>query len=988
MQFLSRGRVKTQYKQLPPPRAWEMAEQPRQQLVVSDNLQKAYKSTSYSQYVEDFINDNDTGVSNYSERQVEAAYQTSVFLFSALRRVANLMSEIVVAAEVKKDGEWVRLPNTHKLNMLLDECGAQFFYRMYINYAMYGSALTYKEKTLKAKYAETRGEALTKFGEGGIAGLHLIPNAHWTMREDTYLSEILGFDLHTPDEVIGDQQLLRRDECIYVNDFNPRYVNDGISMVFLALNNAVTNAAIARWASHYFMSGAMPLLLVNIDEEDALLTKVDARRYKNLVERAWQGLWSKFSARALFTDRKLNVQEAGITADKVQAPELNRDSLNQIASVFQIAPDLIVPPEGGSDNARHKYLVQQAYTDAVIPVAKHFLSAITNDLGLKDDNLRLVVAEDKMRALQADRGERSTTELSIYQGGVQPLGVTQAALNIDIVEQLKDFVNINGRVQSVERVLRDDALPPADYLQHFVSAWENGGIVRSEYRIAMGLPPQVKGEKDGFKHEVVPEAGGGGSPYGGAPQFPSSQEPPQLPPSSDGDDTPPPDGPPSSDGEEGEKPGTPLLESGDKQGDGNTTPVPTSEEEDKPATPKDKEPPSGVEPEVKSDDDLISTMQPEDKAAYVYLHLGEDSLIRTMRDALARQLGGVDGIHWEDPGNWHVTLVYASACSDAALESIYNLIPKTLDYIPLSTSGLICFDTPNGLCVALAVDLNDQLLHLQNSVAVAFHAHTVPISKYSITENYTPHITLAYLPKDTPPPTMSGAIVAVPRGMAISREEYEKIYYSHYEREGLPAYPGAIRTPGKRIIERNRQRLRALIRLWNTNGGDAPPGLTPRLSIWIAEAKGAGTSGNLLDAAMDAVNDGYCDSGAEDPEQNPLIVYMNKQEKRAIQATPKAELKAWERGAIRNGVKRAQRFEVALLPSEIETSIRAALPQAKSREDIQAIFSAGQERLSEIGAVTDTRMESMLAWGERITETGDEGLLALLEDDDEVGELS
>lgn len=202
------------------------------------------------------------------------------------------------------------------------------------------------------------------------------------------------------------------------------------------------------------------------------------------------------------------MQEAGITADKVQAPELNRDALNAISSVFQIAPDLIVPPEGGSDNARHKSLQMDAYRSAVLPVARQMVDGFNRDLGLQGTNVRIVVAEDEIAALDGDRADNATTEIGMFGAGVQTVGETRDRMRMrpnDAVDAISDWVNINGRIQSIERVLRDDRLPSDTIIQYATQAFDSGVLKLSEARQIMFNLKMAPGEKDGYKWQVVPD---------------------------------------------------------------------------------------------------------------------------------------------------------------------------------------------------------------------------------------------------------------------------------------------------------------------------------------------------------------------------------------------------------------------------------------------------------------------------------------------------
>lgn len=977
---LPRRPARTRYQRQAPLVYGAPARRRGNQMLVSDELQRAVKAVSYSDFVNDFINaQGEHWRNNYTDPQMETAYATSVYLFSALRRVANLFSGLRFVGEIARDGDWERLPDTHHLNKMFTDAGSQFMYQLFMFYAIYGSTLIYKRKTRKGLAAYERGQLISGYLQGGIAGFTILPNSRWEKFEDEYASKILGFNLNEPlaDVKAG---MRDRDEFVYLHDFDPRFRNEGISMVSLAINNAITNASIARWAAHYFMSGAMPLLLISTEDDPVMMTEADLMRQKSFIEKIWQGMWGKFSLRAAFTDRKLNVQEAGITADKVQAPELNRDALNAIASVFQIAPDLIVPPEGGSDNARHKSLQMDAYHSAVLPVARQMVDAFNRDIGLHGTNVRLVVAEEEIAALDGDRADNATTETTLYNSGVQTYSETRDRMRMkpnDALDPIADWVNANGRLQSIKRLMRDDQLPSDTIIQYATTAWDSGVLKLSEARSLMfnlKTPPQ----EDGYKWQVVPDPAAGGGGFGGGGDTPP-ETPPQLPqPPTDGAPRLPADETPQAPEKPQEPPKKPNTD-GDKAAPQNRQ-IGEFDDDPSPSFDFDVTRTDGAGDPVPMTPVLRLEASGDDlpNSACALLMIGDDPLIQTIAGQLEIALDGVPA-KWEDPNVWHCTLVYSDHGTDeqvlAARKFMYSHTPN----IMLRVDGLITFDTPaHGRCIALRVDPTAELEALQAHIRTAFTNAQMPISPFSAAGAYTPHITLCYVPDETPVPEFACAINVAPQCVQVTRDGYEvvcELPHINTVMESAPDEPVWVDDDPNRLANREalvaeaehrRAMIASAIRTWRDTG-EPGPGLADTVRVAIREAVAADATMGW-DASLKACDDGYFDDHASwADEENPIMTVMAKA-KRAKQISAAAELKAWARVASRGGAaKAAQRFEVHLVPLALEQSIRAQLPAAKSKDDVWAIFNAAFKSLTE-SAPKAVDEDILAAWAERMGE--------------------
>lgn len=682
---------------------------PANSLAVSEELRSAYKSISYSQYVQDFINESGQYGAVYSDVQLESAYRVSVYLFAALRRVANLTREVRVVAEERQDDKWVRLEETHELNALFTQAGAQLFYEAFLYYAIYGRLLIYKRKTRKGVY-EAAKQNYINLQDGGVAGLHIIPNFNWTMIEDATTGEIKEFLINAEDAVVGDKRALDRQEVVFVKDFDPRLPNGAVSMVSLAINDAVSNAAISRWAAHYFMSGAMPLLLVSSEEDPALQTESDIAQYKSLIERAWQGMTGRFAMRAIYTDRKLNVQQAGIDADKVQAPEIDRSALAKISSVVQIAPDLIVPPEGGTQE-RHVQLIQAAYRDAVLPVMQHFVDAFNHDLGLLESRYRFVIDEEKISALNAERKILADTELAIFNAGLISYGDAQERLRQQPDEDLADWYMINGRLASKLRIMREDVRVSPDEMQYLQQAWDGDAILRSEYRRFLGLRTSDH-IPDGFKSQLTQQTVAG-TDISGQADLPTAPDLPPSPPPQPGGASADPvkPSPKPAPGNQATHPPAPTEEAGEKA---------VEVQEARSFAPP---PPAGAR--VTELAPPVPAPPPPDPAVVdgtlaVWLDVGGDPLLQTARQSLMAAMGDqAERVTWADPAAYRVVLAETDDCPSGPVVDLLPGHVTAFDLRMVQTDGIY---TERETVIVIVLEESAVLAALRNTAQSALAA--------------------------------------------------------------------------------------------------------------------------------------------------------------------------------------------------------------------------------------------------------------------------
>lgn len=466
------------------------------------NLNGMKSMDVFSRNALDFVNSGSTsGSSPYSEDQLLGAYLSSVYLYAAIRRVSNLMSRVKVVAEVMDGGKWVRLPETHKLNLLFANEGRELLPRIWLNHAIYGVSAVYKVKSRRAILEAEANRPIYDYKDGAVSGLYVLDKPMWDVDEDSSYGRIKGFYVSQYDpsnEYIGNRTYIEREEVIYVTDWNPKNPNRGKSLAAVCIHEAVANASIAQWMAEYFTRGAMPLIMVSMSEDDpTMMSDSDLRKYKRQFEEYWSGMSS--SLRSVFVDRKVDVQQIGINANDVAAPDLNQAALEGIAAVIGLDRELIVTPEGGSQE-RHALLIKRAWEDSVIPRVEVYLASINRDLGLPA-NYRLVADLSDIAELEADRENKSSTEVSIYESGIQAFNEVRTRLNMPPIKGLDGFFNYDGKPTPIEQILRLSKLPPERMMDYALQLWDNNLAKRSEVLELVGRPIP-EGLIDGYRYEI------------------------------------------------------------------------------------------------------------------------------------------------------------------------------------------------------------------------------------------------------------------------------------------------------------------------------------------------------------------------------------------------------------------------------------------------------------------------------------------------------
>lgn len=173
--------------------------------------------------------------------------------------------------------------------------------------------------------------------------------------------------------------------------------------------------------------------------------------------------------------------------------------------------------------------------------------------------------------------------------------------------------------------------------------------------------------------------------------------------------------------------------------------------------------------------------------AYAILSLANDPQLIALQNKLRALLPNVDGVRWTPPNEFHVTLVYATLISDDQLSALLDdsdayvgVTPKMLTAGPLDT-----FDQGEQQVLILPVEVSDDLARLQGLIyerLTGLLGFSVPMSEYSVPENWQPHITLAYLTAEIETPELPDVVGVIPQALEFSRGDYATIQQYPFRR--------------------------------------------------------------------------------------------------------------------------------------------------------------------------------------------------------------
>lgn len=949
------------------------------------------KSLPFSQYVQDFINDTGGTANPYAVQQLVSAYFSSAYMFAAINRVRNLASRAKIVAQVEQDnGRWEDVGDDVLINRIFEQEGADILSTLYANYAVFGTGVVYKTRTRKAILENQRGEPIYDYKDGAVAGLHTLDGTEWTLDEDLINGGIKGLHIQATGRWLSDVNYLPRKSFVHLTSWNPNNRNEGRALATVAIHEAVTNAAIAQWSSDYFTRGALPLILVTMAQSSSGPTSMDDSdllRYKRLIEERWQG--SDASLRALFMDKQVDVTQVGIEADKVAAPELNETALKGIASVIGIDRELIVAPEGGTQ-ARHEELVMRAWNDTVTPWLEQVVAAFNRDLGFPQ-GMRLRLELGHIAELEADRKDRSASEVSIFQAGIQSVNETRKKLRQDPIQELDGWFWTGQQMMSLKRMVREDELVSDKLFQQATAAWDSNLFTRGETLELLGrkLPQSAA---DGYKFEVVKEPGMDGGGFGGGqPTLPAGDMPEMAQEGTD----------------DGDFNAIDALYDDDESWDDGGAFASIDDDEwvdaefeddwDSDDLPLDDDPdsknvsPDVLEPPINATSGFVPTAPVESAVpapeAYVSLRLtiALNPDVESLVGALSIQYADQSRVRLQPLNSLHITLAYVREINEAALAAVYALLPASIPALTLTVRDWLLFDAfnePGMQALCLKVEPDERLRQLQNTVYAAFRAHNIEVSDYNDPAKWQPHVTLAYIPQGTTLPTVAPKLALMPDLLQVQRDHYEPVFEVP---ASVPAPQDAtMPTESIETVEARQTRLRhefaAQLQQMTCWQDVADSSLLPESLKRHLEAAIESTSWEIAaPAAAQAARDGWFDehSDSESEGDNPVMRYVVMP--KATQESVDGELEAWEKVALRSRTKSITRFEATQTPPDIQDQVRGelALVDEGDTQGVKAVFARARKAIEDL-APSGTNEDMLQRWADRIAESGDPELQKLL----------
>jgi len=203
--------------------------------------------------------------------------------------------------------------------------------------------------------------------------------------------------------------------------------------------------------------------------------------------------------------------------------------------------------------------------------------------------------------------------------------------------------------------------------------------------------------------------------------------------------------------------------------------------------------PNGTTQQTQAANQIVQSKNPElpakaatqNSSAYVYLPLSNNAQLVAIQNQLKPLLG--DGINYQDPQTFHVTLLY---CNDIPDHDLNEIVERGIafDNIPITGSKLGLFENGDERALHIEVDLHPALTKLQKTIHAHFldHGYEKEVSAFSQPDSYKPHITLAYLPKNIEMPHMAISLAESVNSFVYARDDY-KTFAVTTSTKALPA---------------------------------------------------------------------------------------------------------------------------------------------------------------------------------------------------------
>lgn len=156
---------------------------------------------------------------------------------------------------------------------------------------------------------------------------------------------------------------------------------------------------------------------------------------------------------------------------------------------------------------------------------------------------------------------------------------------------------------------------------------------------------------------------------------------------------------------------------------------------------------------------------------FAYIPLANNAQIRDIQLKLKARFTD-DRIEWQTPDTYHITLVYANQGTYSALDDVISNV-ELPDSIEVYGDTVEVFDTPDGWAVHVRLYPMETLMDTQAEVFRWMSELCGGLSDFSKPDDYNPHITLCYMPKDIEPPAGElGVVDTFADSVIIGRDDY------------------------------------------------------------------------------------------------------------------------------------------------------------------------------------------------------------------------
>lgn len=160
-------------------------------------------------------------------------------------------------------------------------------------------------------------------------------------------------------------------------------------------------------------------------------------------------------------------------------------------------------------------------------------------------------------------------------------------------------------------------------------------------------------------------------------------------------------------------------------------------------------------------------------------------------------------VRWNEPDDFHITLLLAPSVDDAQIQGVVDYLNETPPpELALGVGSLACFDNVGEHALHFRVPRNGALLDYQAALYDYCEGAGLQMTGHSMPADYTPHITMGYLPAKVGRITFhgnrrvkaSGVICSVKRG-----DDYD-IVYPPAENEAVPEVIGVDGDDGQKAL--------------------------------------------------------------------------------------------------------------------------------------------------------------------------------------------